>query len=153
GSTIIAYPAIRALTEKLGAQNVFFMIFNRNREGIDLLQLIPRENVIVIDDKSLGGFLSSTVRALLRCWKERIDCTIDLELFSRCTALLSWLSGASIRVGLSTFQNEGLYRGSLFSHPLLYSPHHHMSVTYRALIEAPFEDASELPLLKRRLGP
>ena len=149
GSTMLAYPALKKLRDKLGEGNVFFMIFERNREGIDLLRVIPPGQVITIDDTSLPRFFLSTLKALWRCRQLDIDAVIDFEIFSRCTALLSWLSGARIRSGLSTFKNEGSYRGALFTHPLLYSPHHHMSATYFAMVEAAFESGKETPLLKR----
>lgn len=153
GSTVIAYPALRSVVDKLGAENVFFMIFARNREGIDLLRALPPEQVITIDDRSLLGFFWTTAKAILRCWRLKLDGVVDLEIFSRCTALLCWLSNARVRVGLSTFENEGLYRGGIYTHPVHYSPHHHMSVTYTALAQALFECADEAPLLKRRISP
>ncbi|NDC36733.1 MAG: glycosyltransferase family 9 protein [Proteobacteria bacterium] len=153
GSTVIAYPALRAAVERLGAENVYFMIFARNREGVDLLRVLPREHVITIDDTSLPNFFLTTAQAIFRCWRLGLDGVVDLEIFSRCTALLCWLSNARVRVGLSTFKNEGLYRGGIFTHPVHYSPHHHMSVVYSALAAALFEPAEEAPLLKRKIAP
>jgi ADP-heptose:LPS heptosyltransferase len=153
GSTVIAYPALRAMVDKLGAENVFFMIFARNREGVDLLRILPRGNIITVDDTSLPRFFLTTAKAILRCWRIGFDGVVDLEIFSRCTALLSWLCNARVRVGLSTFRNEGLYRGGIFTHPVHYSPHHHMSVVYAALAAALFEPADEAPLLKRKIAP
>ena len=39
-----------------------------------------------------------------------MDVVIDLELFSRFTSLITYLSGAPIRVGFFKFNMEGLYR-------------------------------------------
>lgn len=153
GSTVIAYPGLRAAVEKLGAENVYFMIFARNREGVDLLRVLPPDHVLTIDDTSLLRFCVTTAQAILRCWQLRVDGVVDLEIFSRCTALLCWLSNARVRVGLSTFRNEGLYRGGIFTHPVHYSPHHHMSVVYSALAAALFEPPEEAPLLKRKIAP
>jgi len=149
GSAVLACSAIREATSRLGADNVWFLIFERNREGVSVLGLIPDGHILTVDDRSFGGFLATVLRALARCRAERIDTAVDLELFSRATALLAYLSGARIRSGLSAGRNEGLYRGSFFSHPVLYSPHHHMTRTYLALVRAAFAPRSNgEPLLK-----
>lgn len=153
GSAVLAYPAIREAVDRLGADNVWFMIFERNREGVEVLGILPRDHIITVSDRSFLSFLTTLAGALMRCRRERIEATVDLEIFSRCTALLTWLSGARRRVGLSAGDNEGLYRGSLFTHPVLYSPHHHMTRTYLTLVRAAFVEApAGEPLSKEPIG-
>ncbi len=153
GSAVLACEAIREAVARLGADNVWFMIFERNRDGVSVLGLIPDGHILVVDDGSFVGFLRTVFRALARCRAERIDTAVDLELFSRATALLTWLSGARIRTGLSAGRNEGLYRGSFFTHPVLYSPHHHMTRTYLTLVRAAFVDGRDAePLLKEPIA-
>ena len=48
----------------------------------------------------------------LRCRRKKISTVIDLELFSRFTALLS-PSAAQDQVGFTSHHDEGLYRGNL----------------------------------------
>ena len=50
------------------------------------------------------------------CVEKKIDTVIDLELFSRFTALLSALCGAGNRVGFYKFHHEGLYCGEFLTH-------------------------------------
>ena len=152
GSAVLAYPAIKEAVDRLGADNVWFMIFERNREGVSVLNILPDDHIITVSDRSLGGFARTVLQALARCRKAGIDTAIDLELFSRCTALLTYLSGARIRSGFSAHTNEGLYRGSFLTHPLLYTPNHHMTQTYLALTRATFVAApGSEPLLKERI--
>jgi ADP-heptose:LPS heptosyltransferase len=153
GSAVLAYPAIREAVDRLGADNVWFMIFERNREGVSVLNVLPEDHIITVSDRSLGSFARTVLQAISRCRKAGIDAAVDLELFSRCTALLTYLSGARIRSGFSAHTNEGLYRGSFLTHPLLYSPHHHMTETYLALTRATFASApGDEPLLKTHIG-
>lgn len=153
GSAVLAYPAIREAVDRLGADNVWFMIFERNREGVEVLGILPRDHIITVSDRSFPSFLTTLSAALRRCRRERLDAAVDLEIFSRCTALLTWLSGARRRAGLSAGDNEGLYRGFLFTHPVLYSPHHHMTRTYLTLVRATFADApAGEPLSKEPIG-
>jgi ADP-heptose:LPS heptosyltransferase len=154
GSAVLAYPAIREAVERVGRQNVWFMIFERNREGVSVLGAIPDENILTVSDRSLAEFARTLWRALATCRAARIDTAVDLELFSRCTALLTWLCGARIRSGFSAYRNEGLYRGRFFTQPVLYSPHHHMTRGYLALVRAVFlPPAGTEPMLKVSLDP
>ena len=149
GSAVLAYAAIREAVDRVGRDNVWFMIFERNREGVAVLELIPDDHILTVSDRSFGGFVSTLWRALAGCRSARIDTAVDLELFSRCTALLTWLSGARIRSGFSAGENEGLYRGRFFTHPVLYAAHHHMARAYLALVRAAFvPPTGGEPLLK-----
>jgi ADP-heptose:LPS heptosyltransferase len=149
GSVVMAYPALSEAVERLGAANVWFLTFERNRDGVAILGLLPESQILTISDRSLVAFTRDALRFFQRCRRERIDTVVDIEIFSRCTALLAWLSGARVRSGLSAGRNEGLYRGQLFTHPVLYSPHHHMARVYRALVRATFSPPpGKEPLLK-----
>ena len=68
--------------------------------------------------------------------RKNIDTVLDLELFSRITALLTGLSGADRRVGFHRFHNEGLYRGEMLTHRVAYNPHIHISKNLISLVEA-----------------
>lgn len=149
GSVVMAYPAMVDAVDRLGAANVWFLTFERNRDGVAVLGLLPDSQILTVSDRSLTAFVGGVLRLCVRCRHEQIDTVVDLEIFSRCTALLTWLSGGRIRSGLSVYRNEGLYRGQLFTHPVLYSPHHHMARVYRMLVHATFAPApAGEPLLK-----
>lgn len=154
GSAVLAYPAICEAVDRVGRDNVWFMIFERNREGVSILGIIPDDHIVTVSDRSFGEFGKTLWRALARCRAARIDTAVDLELFSRCTALLTWLCGARIRSGFSAYRNEGLYRGRFFTHPVLYTPHHHMTRAYLTLVRVAFvEPADDEPMLKATVNP
>ncbi|MEZ6020832.1 MAG: glycosyltransferase family 9 protein [Planctomycetota bacterium] len=83
------------------------------------------------------------------CRRKNIDTVIDLELFSRFTALLTGSSGARNRVGFHAFHNEGLYRGDLLTHKVAYNPFQHIAKNFVALVHALQQDPEQVPLLKR----
>jgi hypothetical protein len=56
GATVIAYPALRAVAERVGRENVFFMVLEENRAILDLLDVVPAENVISVPR---GGALTT----------------------------------------------------------------------------------------------
>ncbi|MFH1996611.1 MAG: glycosyltransferase family 9 protein, partial [Candidatus Omnitrophota bacterium] len=107
-----------------------------NRPVIDLLDIVPASNVIEIDPTSAVSLVTTAFSAVSRMRGEKIDAAIDMEFFSRGSAILAYLSGAAKRVGLHLFTCEGPYRGDLFTHKLLYNPYLHAKVYFASLVEA-----------------
>ena len=77
-----------------------------------------------------------------------IDTVIDMEFFSRASAIFAFLSGATTRVGLHRFTGELPYRGNLMTHRVQYLPHVHIAQQYALLVEAAFLEPVDEPLLK-----
>lgn len=153
GSAIIAYAALREACDRFGPDNVHFLIFARNRESVELLNLLPAANIFVIDDHSFSAFALSMAKTLLKIRASRIDTAIDMELFSRCTALVSYLSGARTRIGFDNYSEEGLYRGRLSTHPVWYNGQQHINANFMALLRAIDVDPNDRPLVKVRTVP
>jgi len=151
GSTILADPAMRKARGLFGAE-IYFVIFRRNRSSLDLLGTVAAENIRVIREDSFFALALDTFSFLIWAWRRRIDTVIDLELFSRFTALLTGLSGAVNRVGFFRFHNEGLYRGGLLTHRVAYNPHIHIAKNFVALVNALASKAPEVPYSKTAIG-
>jgi ADP-heptose:LPS heptosyltransferase len=145
GSTVLAYPAIRRATEMVGRENVYFVVFKDNRFILDVMEVIPEENVITIATHSPFGLALSALRAVLRARKIGIDAVIDMEFLTRFSAMLTFATGAKSRVGFHTFFGDGPYRGDLMTHRLLYNPHLHTSQMFEAMVEALTRDPAVLP--------
>src|SRR6516165_11373682 len=145
GSTVLAYPAISRAIQLVGRENVFFLVFEENRFILDAMGLIPPENVITIRHKQPLELAWQALRSLIRIRRKRLDAAVDLEFFSRGSALLTFLSGARQRVGFHTFFGDGPYRGDLMTHRLLYNPHLHTSQMFEAMVEALTCDPAVLP--------
>jgi ADP-heptose:LPS heptosyltransferase len=136
GSTVLAYPAISRALQLVGRENVFFLVFEENRFILDAMGLIPPENVITIRHKHPVELGWQALRALMRIRRQRLDSAVDLEFFSRGSAVLTFLSGARQRVGFHTFFGEGPYRGDLMTHRLSYNPYLHTSQTFLLMVAA-----------------
>jgi len=148
GSTILADPAMRKAREKLDAE-LYFVIFHKNRASLDLIGTIKRSHTFTIRESNLISLAIDTVKFLVWIRKKRIDTVVDLELFSRFTALLTGLSGANNRVGFYSFHNEGLYRGELLTHRVAYNPHIHIAKNFIALINSLISPDREIPYSKQ----
>src|SRR5437588_217594 len=145
GSTVLAYPAIRRATAMVGRENVYFVVFQDNRFILDVMEIIPEQNVITISTKSPYTLAIGAFRAVLRARKIDIDAVIDMEFLTRFSAMLTFLTGAKSRVGFHTFFGDGPYRGDLMTHRLLYNPHLHTSQMFEAMVEALTRDPALLP--------
>lgn len=141
GSAVIVDPAMR-LAQSRGAE-LFFLIFASNRHSLALLNTVAPQNVLTIRAESLLTLVTDTLKVLWTIQKLNIDTVIDLELFSRFTALLTGLSGAGRRVGFHSFHNEGLWRGDMLTHKVSCNPHIHIAKNFVALIEAAFASTKQ----------
>ncbi len=146
GSAILVDPAMRAAQAR-GAE-IFFLIFKSNKASLTLLNTVPAANIFTIDASSLVSLVTDTVKFLFQARAKQIDTVIDLELFSRFTALLTGLCGARRRVGYHIFHGEGLWRGNMLTHKVHYNPHIHIAKNFMALIHAAFSTKAEQPFSK-----
>jgi len=148
GSAILVDPAMRKLKKNIEGE-LFFVIFAKNKVSLQLLETVKEENIFTINEDGIVEIAKTSLEFLQWCRDKEIDSVIDLELFSRFTALLTAASGASNRVGFHAFHNEGLYRGDFLTHKVAYNPHQHITKNFIALVDALLSEKQELPFTKR----
>ena len=147
GSAIIVDPAMQKLKNVAGAE-LFFVIFDKNKPSLKLLNSVEDQNIFTIRETGIVPLALDTLKFFWWCRQRKIDSVIDLELFSRYSALLTGLSGARNRVGFHAFHNEGLYRGAMLTHKVSYNPHQHIVRSFIALVNALLSDKPEVPYSK-----
>ncbi len=153
GSTVLACGAIQEAVSLVGRERVYFLAFEENRFVLDILGLIPEENVLTIRTRSPVSMMASCLSRLRQIRRLGIDSCIDMEFFARSSAVIAWLSGAKRRVGFHSYFREGPYRGDLFTHRVLYNPHLHTSRTFTSLVRALEGDPRILPTFPWVPGP
>ena len=147
GSTVLAYAAIRRAVELVGRENVFFLVFEENCFILELLDLIPRSNLVILPTGGAGVLVGGILAAIRRMRRERIDAAVDLEFFARSSAAMCYLSGASRRAGFHAWDGGGPWRGDLMTHRLSYNPHLHTSRTFSEEVESLNVPAEQLPAM------
>jgi ADP-heptose:LPS heptosyltransferase len=150
GSTILVDPALQKAGKELSAE-LFFLIFHKNKGSLELTKTIPATNVCTLREHNIILLCIDTIKFCLWVRRNKIDTVVDLELFSRFTALLTGVSGACRRVGFYSFHNEGLYRGELLTHRVAYNPHIHIAKNFIAMINALLAGHEEVPYSKQRI--
>jgi len=152
GATVVAYPALRAVVERVGRDNIFFMVLEENRPILDMLDIVPPENVISVPKGGVIGTFAGLLSGILRARRERVDAVLDFEFFARSSAVMAYLTGASRRAGYHSYHGDGPWRGDLMTHRLLYNPHLHALYAFLLLAEALWRDPDGLPALDIELG-
>lgn len=133
GSAVLADPAMRKL-QRDGSAELFFIIFRKNYKSLGILNTVQPQNIFAMNADNFFTLVGDIFRFIGWSRRNRITTVIDLELFSRFTALLSLFSGARSRVGFTNFHDEGLYRGNIVNCPVRYNPHVHIAVNFISLI-------------------
>ena len=150
GALVLAHPMFQRLKQKYPEADLHVMLFAKNREVVELLEIVPPENIVAINDASMGSFIRDTLGGLFRMRKLKFDAVIDCELFSRISSILAFLSGAPVRVGFHPHTQEGLYRGNFMTRPVPYNPYHHIARQFLTLVEA--IDSKTHPRAKHRVS-
>ena len=133
GSLVLANDMFARLKARYPDAPLHALLFRKNREILDLMQVMDPANVHTVDDRSLTVLLSSLYQSIKALRRANVDVAIDCELFSRISSLLSYASGAGVRVGFHRHTQEGLYRGSHINRPVPYNPYQHISAQFLTL--------------------
>ncbi|MEI7843557.1 MAG: glycosyltransferase family 9 protein [Gallionellaceae bacterium] len=149
GSLVLAQPMFAKLKQQYPDASLHILMFAKNREVLDLLSVMPREHVITLNDKSLGQFIPDILNAIRLMRSLKFDVVIDCELFTRVSSIFAYLSGAPVRVGFHPHTQEGLYRGSFITHPVMYNPYRHLSQQFMTMVAA--IEANGTPIAKGAL--
>ena len=136
GATVLAYPAMKWAIRYVGQENVYFLVFQENRFILDAMQVVPAGNVLDIPTDSFIHFARGCIQALHRARRLKIDAAVDLEFFSRASAILTYLSGAVTRVGLHRFADAAPYRGDLMTHRIRFDPDIHTGQLFTSMTQA-----------------
>jgi lipopolysaccharide heptosyltransferase II len=152
GSMVLAYSLFQKTKELFPDAKLYFLTFKENRYAVDILGIIPEKNVITLSSRSFLSFLFSAFGAVRKLRKRKIRVAVDMELFARLTAILSYLSGAQNRVGYFRYHSEGLYRGNFLTHQVAFNPHIHMAQNLLNLVYAITSPPGDLPLTKKLLS-
>ena len=149
GTMVVAYPALRKARELFPDATFHFLCFNEIRSSVEMLDVIPSENILAIDSSSLLSLVWGSLLFPWRARRRRIDTVINTEAFVRYSSVLSYLSGARRRVGFHRFNQEGMYTGDLLTHRVLYNGQIHAAHTFLDLVHALEAPADNVPRVKR----
>jgi ADP-heptose:LPS heptosyltransferase len=149
GTMVVAYPSLRKARELFPDASLHFLCFTQIRSSVEILGIVPSENILTIDAHSGVSLVRDTLLFPWRARRRGIDTVINMEAFVRYSSILSYLSGARRRVGFHRFNQEGLYVGNLLTHEVLYNAHVHAAHAFLDLVHALDAPPGQVPRVKR----
>lgn len=149
GSVVLADPALVRVRDVYRCPPLF-LIFAHNRDSLRLAATVAEHDVFTLRATGLAVLFADSIRFARWARQNGVDTVIDIEPFSRFSAILALCSGARIRAGFQRVAAEGLYRGSLHTHPVRYQPDVHIAHNLLAIVDAAFaghprQDGESLP--------
>lgn len=152
GALVLAHPALQWTRQRYPNAEISFLSFRAGRGVLNLLGFDPVRSQIVLRSSPSYLFVWDTLKAIVRLRQCRFDATVNLEVYTRFSTLLAFLSAAPIRVGFYRFFEEGHYLGELLTHRVIYNPHQAIGYSYLSLAKALVEPCHGDPLVKIPLG-
>lgn len=147
GSLVLAQPMFQHIKTKYPEASLYTLLFEKNEEVLEILNVMPQENILTVNDASMKQFVRDSLHVINKMRHIGIDTIIDCELFSRVSSIYSFMSGAKTRVGFHPYTQEGLFRGDFINRPVLYNPYQHISHQFITLVEA--IESNNVPTVKR----
>jgi ADP-heptose:LPS heptosyltransferase len=151
GATVLALPMINELKDRYHAEKLALVTFDIHAEALKRLHVFSSLTIYPLSTKNVGSFIFSAVTLFIQKIIGRFDCVFDLEIFSRCSAVLSYMSCAPTRIGFSNGTSEGVYRGSLHTHSVVLNQYTHMSNNFLSLVTQIDSSPTSLAYIKERI--
>jgi len=140
GSTVFLYPSITELKKIYPKAELFFIVFKNNQDILVELNFTKISNIYTVKTDSIFDLILSGFYIIKELRRKSIDTCFDMDFFSRLSSVLSFLICKGNRVGFHCFNNQGLSRGNLLTHRVMYSPHIHTSSAFLSLIKASYHN-------------
>lgn len=130
GSILLATPMLRKLKSAFPESRITFLTFESNVSFAKQIPLI--DETLSLRTSSFMSFIKDLLDVLYRIRRERFDVVFDLEFFPRFSTIVSYLSGAPVRIG---YYLPKLWRGNLLTHHIHFNPHRHVTEVLAAQLE------------------
>jgi ADP-heptose:LPS heptosyltransferase len=130
GSIILASSGIQELKKRYPGAHVTMLTLSRNFEIIRLLGIVDHVESLEVD-RGLLVLAADVVRLMVHLWRRRVDIVIDLEFFTRFSAIVTWLIGAPVSGG---FYDSAVWRGYLHTLEVPFNRRWHTRRNFENLI-------------------
>ncbi len=123
GSLILAAPVFKAIRKSHPGVRIHLATLEQNLTMARMLGLADELHPLILDS-SPSAVPGNIIDYFARIRQVKVDAVIDLEYLSRFSAIVSYLSGASLRIG---FHSWDVWRGNLHNRPVAFSPYWHVT--------------------------
>lgn len=126
GSILQATPLLTTLRKNYPESKIVFITSFENKYILKKLNQV--DEVVYLNDKSLGKLLVDFPRFMFKLIRLRIGVYMDLEIYSETSSLISTFSLAKNRIGY--YMRSSHYKMGLYTHMLFYNTRSPISQTY-----------------------
>jgi len=150
GSIVLASPLLRELRARHPDAQIVFVTLAENAA---ILRCLPTIDASISIDLARGipRFLLQTVAVIWRIRRERYDLLLDLEFFTRFSAIFSFLARPRCSYG---FSSKGSMRGQLHDAEVPFNTYHHVVLNFLSLLNGkPVEPLPEFDIAGPRVLP
>jgi lipopolysaccharide heptosyltransferase II len=150
GSIVLASPMLQELRARHPEAKIVFATLAEN--AAILRQLPAIDESITLDlSRGIPRFLLQTLAVIWRIRRERYDLLLDLEFFTRFSAIFSFLAHSRCSYG---FSSKGSMRGQLHDAEVPFNTYHHVVLNFLSLLEGkPVEPLREIDIDDPRVLP
>lgn len=146
GSILLSAPMFRAFRQSFPDAKIIFLTFYDNREICERLELA--DAYLYIRKNNLSIFIMDLLKILIEFRRHNFSIAIDMEFFSKFTAIMTYLSGAQKRVGFYV-RNEP--RTLLYTNPIMFNYYKHITQIFLALAQEVGADTKDMSLSKIKI--
>ncbi|HUT56552.1 MAG TPA: glycosyltransferase family 9 protein [Phycisphaerae bacterium] len=122
GSIMEATPLLRAIRRRYPQARLIFVTFHETGALVRRLGICT--DVRVIRTSSPVRFVLDCLRTIIWLRGQRVEAVVDLEFFSKFSTLMTFLSGAHVRIG---YHLNEFWRRSLVTHPIYFNYFRHIT--------------------------
>ena len=131
GSLVLAMPFFRAVRELFPNAEIHVLTLSSNAQVMKMIADVDRVQFV-----DLGANIVTAIWVYVGCmwrvFRMRFDAVIDMEFYTRASAVVSLASWARVRIG---YHAQGVYRGSIQSHRVPFNSYWHVSRNFLSLLE------------------
>jgi len=128
GSIFLSMPMFRSLRSAFPEAKITFLTFDDSHAICERLQFA--DTYMFLRKDNLRAFAGDFIKALFEFRKHKFDIAIDMEFFSKFSAIVTYMSLARIRVGFY-IRNES--RTALYTNPTYFNYYKHITEIFLAL--------------------
>lgn len=138
GSLILATPFFREAKRIFPNATIEVLTLSGNRGVVKMLPGVDRVHFLDIGS-NVPGAIIAFLKSMFAMRRLRADVFIDLEFYTRASAIMTLFSGSAVRVG---YHSQGVWRGNFHTHKIAFNHYRHVTANFYNLLE-PFGVAPE----------
>lgn len=131
GNLVLAFPAIKKISELFPDAKICLLTINKNKHLYDAVDFVDK--TVYLNVYSVKDFVFSLFKVFFCLRREKFDMAVDFEIFAYISTFIIYMCGIKKRVG---YKIEGYLRGPLYTTAVVYNDNQHITRTFYDLAVA-----------------